>query len=113
MSRAQRRYGGLGRKLFSCSQVKSLVDELTWLLIGSLFSGRQVSSLIQLLTLTTTQKFPSLDEGLEQVLGENRGVAPQDVPPQVRVRDVFQRAAWIMKKWQSSYGRYALLEIGR
>ena len=31
----------LRRKLLTCSQVKSLVKELTWLLIGSLFSGSQ------------------------------------------------------------------------
>ena len=31
----------LGWKLFSCSQVKSWVKVLTWLLIGSLFSSSQ------------------------------------------------------------------------
>ena len=31
----------LGRKLLSCSQVKSWVKELTWPLIGSLFLGSQ------------------------------------------------------------------------
>ena len=31
----------LGRKLFSCGQVKNLVKELTWILIGSLFSDSQ------------------------------------------------------------------------
>ena len=30
-----------GRKLLSCSQVKSWVKELTWILIGSLFLGSQ------------------------------------------------------------------------
>ena len=67
----------LGRKLMSCSQCQELGHRAhlasDWSFVFMQSIRRQVSSLTQLLTLTTTHKFPSLIHGSFDVLNVDRG----------------------------------------
>ena len=58
--------GQLGRKLLSCCHCQELCQHASWLLIGytrvsNQVIKSQVSKLTQLLTMTTTHKFPPQD----------------------------------------------------
>ena len=73
--------GGQGWKLLSCSQCQELGQRANlapdWFFVFRQPIRSQVSSLTQLLTLTTTQKFPSLLHVLLALDGEGGGAGEQ------------------------------------